>query len=370
MSWAKKILFISPLPPHRGGIPLHSYHLARSLKELHATEVWTPKKLFPNFLYPGESQFENESKLETQLSSLANRSLTKIGILLRLLWLSPNEFQAALLPWWTSYFSLHTITIATIFRLKGVTPSIFCHNVYPHNASSLEKVLSRLVIRQFKKVFVQSQNEHDLVKSFHPKAKCTILNHPPYPSPQPKNRRHVNRSELDFPIKVLFFGFIREYKGVETLLEAAQNLSDDEFHFHFVGESWSDRLGNKIVSASNMHSNITHELSYVSHSALQSIFDSCDVVVLPYTQSTGSGALATAKGMGVPVIISDCIDPGPYFVEGRDGLTFRAHNSSSLIDALRKFSARSSNFAQCWPALDQDAEWTLIAGKIVETIEF
>lgn len=366
---ASRLLFISPVPPHRGGIPLHSYHLARNLKKLHATDVWTPKKLFPNFLYPGESQFENESEQETQRPRFADRSLTKLGILLRLLWLSPNEFQAGLVPWWTSYFTLHTITIATVLRLKGTPPSIFCHNVYPHNVSSLERALSRLVIRQFKKVFVQSQNEYDLVKSFHPKAKCTILSHPPYPSQRPPNRRHYKQAQGTGPIKVLFFGFIREYKGIDTLLEAAQKVSDKEFHFHFVGESWSDSLADEIVSASNKHSNISHELSYVSRSSLLSIFDSSDVVVLPYSQSTGSGALATAKGMGVPVIISDCIDPGPEFTEGRDGNIFPAGDSQRLVSALQQFRENISDFDQCWTEMDHASEWGLVAKRIVDELE-
>jgi glycosyltransferase involved in cell wall biosynthesis len=363
-----KLLIIAPMPPLRGGIPWHSHHLARNLKKLHATAVWTPKKLFPNFLYPGESQFENESEQEAQPPRLPDRSLTKIGILIRLLSLSPNEFQAVLVPWWTSYFSLHTITIATVLRLKGVTPAIFCHNAYPHNASSLEKALSRLVIRQFKKVFVQSQDEYYLVKSFHPKANLTIINHPPYPRQRPPNRRHYKPSENNGPIKVLFFGFIREYKGIDTLLEAAKKVSDGEFHFHFVGESWSDSLTKKIGSASNKHPNITHELSYVSRSALQSVFDSCDVVVLPNSQSTGSGALATAKGMGVPVIISDRIDPGPEFVEGRDGIIFPVGDSPRLLSALQQFRENISDFDQCWVAIDHDKEWDLIAVKIVEEL--
>ena len=364
-----KLLLIAPMPPHRGGIALHSYHLARNLKMLHATEVWTPKKLFPSFLYPGESQFENEAKQEHSLPSLADSHPTKTGAFLRLLTLSGNEFQAVLVPWWTSYFSLHTIAIATILRIKGVTPAIFCHNVYPHNSSSLEKALSRVVIRQFKKVFVQSQKEYDLVKGFHPEGHCTILNHPPYPTQRRPKLRHYKKTETNGPLKVLFFGFIREYKGIDTLLEAAQKVSHDQFHFHFVGESWSDSLSDKIEAASHKHSNITHELSYVKSSSLQSIFDASDVVVLPYSQSTGSGALATAKGMGVPVIISDRTDPGLEFTEGRDGIIFPAGDSPRLVSALQQFRENISDFNQCWRGVDQDTEWGRVATRILHELE-
>ena len=179
-------------------------------KRTSCNQVLYAQKIIPKLFIPGESQFENEAERETRPPGLADQSLTKIGILIRLLVLSPKEFQTVLVPWWTSYFSLHTIAVATVLRLKRVTSAIFCHNVYPHNAPSLEKALSRLVIRQFKKVFVQSRNEYDLVKSFHPKAKCAILSHPPYPSQRPPNTRHYKQSEGNGPIKVLFFGFIRD----------------------------------------------------------------------------------------------------------------------------------------------------------------
>jgi glycosyltransferase involved in cell wall biosynthesis len=135
-----------------------------------------------------------------------------------------------------------------------------------------------------------------------------------------------------------------------------------------VGESWSDSLADKIGSASIKHPNISHELSYVSSSSIQSIFDLCDVVVLPYSQSTGSGALATAKGMGVPVIISDCIDPGPEFTEGRDGIIFPAGDSPRLVSALQQFSDGISDFNHCWSAVDHEKEWGLLSRKIVDKL--
>lgn len=364
-----RLLLIAPMPPLRGGIPLHSHYLAKSLREQHNLELWAPRKLFPNFLYPGGGQFENESEREVQPLGLAHKSLSKIEILIRLLRLSPDEFQAALVPWWTSYFTLHTIAIATVLRLKGVAPAIFCHNVYPHYASSLDKALSRFVVRQFQCVFVQSENEFNLVKSFHPTAKCAILNHPPYPSQPSKNHRNQKESPADGPIRVLFFGFIREYKGIDTLLEAAQQVSRDEFHFHFVGEPWSRSLRGKIGSASENHPHISHDMSYVGTSTLPSIFAWCDVVVLPYSQSTGSGALATAKGMGVPVIISDRIDPGPEFSDGRDGIIFPAGDSARLAGALQQFRKNIADFDQCWLATEHDKGWGILAKRILDTME-
>ena len=363
-----KLLIIAPMPPLRGGIPWHSHHLAKYLKSQQSLEVWSPKKLYPNWLYPGKNQFSNDPRQENYGASSADRRLSQIRILFRLLSISRHDFEAVLVPWWTSYFSVHTLVVALIAKSKGVRTAIFCHNVYPHNGSALGRALSRFVVRRFAHVFVQSQSEFELLKSFYPKARCRILSHPTYPSRREQATKLDRRDWTSGPIRVLFFGFLREYKGIDTLLAASRLVNPEKFHFHFAGEPWSRTLENRIDAAAQKYPNISCDLSYHSELRMLETFDSCDVVVLPYSQSTGSGALATAKGMGVPVIISDRIDPGPEFVEGRDGIIFPVGDSPRLLSALQHFRENISDFDQCWVAMDHDKEWGLIAVKIVEEL--
>jgi glycosyltransferase involved in cell wall biosynthesis len=164
---------------------------------------------------------------------------------------------------------------------------------------------------------------------------------------------------------VLFFGFIRDYKGIETLLEASEKVSRDKFHFHFVGEPWSRNLEMRILSAAEKHQNITQNLSYVSHEKLLQTFASTDILVLPYLKATGSGALATAKGMGAPVIISNAIHPGADFVTGRDGLTFPSGDSAGLASSLEYFRDNRREFVDCWLDLDLSREWSEVSKKLI-----
>ena len=363
-----KVLFIAPLPPLRGGIPRHSYYLSLALKSLVDIEVWTPKKLFPNFLYPGKSQFENDSRLASYALSLADKKLSHMGIFLKLLNSTKQDFQIALLPWWTSYFAIQTLVLVSILKLKGITPAVICHNVVPHNSSRIEAAVSRFLIRKFDIVFVQSQSEFDSVKSLHLTAKCVIVNHPPYPTEHSIGKNRSRRVAKNSPVKVLFFGFIRDYKGIETLLKATERVNKGDFEFNFVGEPWSKNLEEKIRFYSWKNSQITHTLSYVDESIMVKIFDSSDVLVLPYSKATGSGALAIAKGLKIPVVISDSIYPGKEFEEGRDGLIFSSEESASLARTLISFRENQENFINCWAHIDHKAEWESVATKVISAM--
>jgi glycosyltransferase involved in cell wall biosynthesis len=364
----KKILFIAPLPPLEGGIPLHSQYLARSLKKLHPTWVWAPLTSFPDFPYRGKSRFENDSKSETRLSGLAHGGLSKMRILLRIISLEPRSYGAVLIPWWRVRWSIPTAGIAIIMKAKGVPVALFCHDVYPKNARSWERAISRFTIRQFPNIFVQTEAELRLIRSFHPKSVCTILSHPAYPSPRPSVAGNSKQTESSDPLRVLFFGYIREYKGIETLLTAAAQVSSEKFHFHFVGEARDGNVAESIRTASQRQQNITYDLSYVSQSSLAKIFNSSDLLVLPYFKATGSGVLAMAKGMRVPVIISDSVDPGSAFVPGRDGQIFTSGDPTHLASSLEKFRTNRQDFEKSWADVKPDDEWSAMARKLIDNL--
>ena len=364
----KKILFIAPLHSLKGGIPRHSQYLARSLKRLHATEVWDPLKLSPDIVCRGKSRIDNDSKSETRLPGLADVGLSGMRIFLRLISLSPKEYQAVLIPWWRVRWSIPTTALAIIMKAKGVPVALFCHDVYPHDGRSWERALSRFTIRQFTSIFVQTEAEFGLIRSFHPKSVCTILSHPAYPSPRPSVLGNSKPPESSDPLKVLFFGYIREYKGIETLLTAAAQVSSEKFHFHFVGKARDRDVAESIRTASQRQQNITYDLSYVSQSSLAKIFDASDLVVLPYSKATGSGVLAMTKGMRVPVIISDSVDPGSAFVPGRDGQIFTSGDSAHLASSLEEFRTNREDFENCWADVKPDDEWSAMARKLIDNL--
>ena len=72
--------------------------------------------------------------------------------------------------------------------------------------------------------------------------------------------------------------------------------------------------------------------------------------------------------MCVPVIISDCIDPGPEFTEGRDGIIFPTGDSPRLVSALQQFRENISDFNHCWSAVDHEKEWGSLSRKIVDKL--
>ena len=361
-------LFIAPMPPHRGGIPLHSYHLARNLKEIHVVEVWTPTKLFPAFLYPGRNQFDWSSPEASLSAAIVDKNISFLSMALKLLRTKQNGFSAVLLPWWTTYFSLHMLAGSLLLKFRGIKSGVFCHNVFPHNANKFEQNLAKFVLRRFKLLYVQTAEEHDLLKSFHPSAKVEIVSQPAYPVTQSTQLKTRPKGKLFERVKVLFFGFVRDYKGVDVFLNSAVSLPENLFEFHVAGEVWDDAIGDEIQALCQLQGNLTSNLEFVGEETMVHLFSTYDVLVLPYKKATGSAVLSKAKGFGMPAIISTAVDPGIGFVAGRDGLIFDAMDKDGLNNALLSFSDTMSDFSSCWTRDDGIYTWgdlaTLIGNRL------
>jgi glycosyltransferase involved in cell wall biosynthesis len=154
----------------------------------------------------------------------------------------------------------------------------------------------------------------------------------------------VNKRKIEYDksrTRLLFFGFIRPYKGITTLLDALK-ISDQiaKFELHIVGECWDDVLRLAIDEMVNdPDSNISANLNFVSDEVAAELFSWTDFVMLPYLSATGSGVLSQAISYRKPVIAS-AMDPfGSTIRESLDGYLHETGSAAKLaacLDALAK----------------------------------
>ena len=367
-----KLLILAPMPPLRGGIPLHSYYLTASLKQIVETDVWGPKKLFPTFIYPGKSQYDYSStaRIGAQDSNQTSQSWT--ALVLGLIKLPRGAYSHAIIPWWTSYFSLHTIIGGLLLRFRGVRPVLFCHNVLPHERSSLQNTLSRLVLRVFGFSFVQSAREQQLALSINPKLKTSILEHPAYPGnaigDTSEPREMWFGTNGNGKIRLAMVGLLRDYKGVDLILEALVNIAPEHFEIILAGEIWGADLEQKILKAERVHPHLRVRLRYLQQSELDALIAECDALLLPYLSATGSGVLSLAKGARVPVIMSDAIMPGLDFAPGTDGIVFKSGDPRALVEAIKEFRIKKPNFDNAWTSSSAEDQWAQLAEALVHSL--
>jgi len=340
-------LVFGPVPPFRGGVARHTELLATELSRFSSVTVISDVRLYSNWLYPGASQFlpnetgilaRGSSQLRVKVQSLLRSLLTCLSI--------PNRKKTrVILIWWTPALFHKFVLRRFILWIKRADTVIFCHNVELHEPSVIQQVLSRVALFRVRKVVVQSEDELAKIMRMSPRSNAFVFPHPPFPAaPTPGMSDSVNKRKIEYDksrTRLLFFGFIRPYKGITTLLDALK-ISDQiaKFELHIVGECWDDVLRLAIDEMVNdPDSNISANLNFVSDEVAAELFSWTDFVMLPYLSATGSGVLSQAISYRKPVIAS-AVDPfGSTIRESLDGYLHETGSAAKLaacLDALVK----------------------------------
>ena len=124
-----------------------------------------------------------------------------------------------IVPWWTIYWAPCFWYLACRCRRAGIKVRFLCHNVGDHETAAWKLALTRAVLRQGDSFIVQAVEEERRLRSLLPNADVTVHPHPIYdqfPNPDP-TARLARRGDLE----LLFYGFVRPYKGLDLLIEGS-----------------------------------------------------------------------------------------------------------------------------------------------------
>jgi len=193
-----------------------------------------------------------------------------------------------------------------------------------------------------------------------------IVPHPIYHMfPSKTIEQNIVRKRLgvpeDKPI-LLFFGFIRSYKGLDILLEALKLLNDEkrEVHLLVAGEFWDNRKTyDNLINRLNLGSFVHIFSQYIPDDEVWQFFNAADVFVAPYTGGTQSGALKAAIGFGLPAVVTDVITDDIVLMFPKMCFVSPANNAELLAESIRHalnapkldISEISPYFNQSWDYL-------------------
>ncbi len=337
-----KLAFLSPTYPYRGGIARYGSYLLGTLQQRHECLGIGFKKLYPPLLFPGKGELELG-----QLPAAGSEAQPMLHYARPSTWRRAfheiKEFSpdCVLLTWWVSFWAPHMGWMAS--RLAPSFPVFFlCHNVLPHEARFFDPALTRWALKRGRGFIVHSDENRRQLSEWFPRARVIRAEHPVYFSDANfALSREEARERLGVSGRMLlFFGFVRPYKGLDIAIEALARLGPDlkDIMLWVTGEFWEgeERYRN-LVEKHKLQNRVRIESGYLSDADLAQRICACDGVVLPYRAATGSGALATAYAFNRPVIAtcSGCL--ANMVVHGESGLLCEPGSVSSLAEAIIEF---------------------------------
>lgn len=305
-----KIAILSTFYPYRGGIAQFNAALYREFELAHDVRAFTFTRQYPDALFPGKSQYVGDDDTATDRIP-AERTLDTVNPLSYYRTAAKiNKFAPDLLltKFWMPFFAPSLGKVARLVRKRGAKHISILDNVIPHERRPGDLALTRYFLRSCDASIVMSDAvERDLL-SLAPGARFERHIHPLYSHFGQKMSREEARKNLNIPIDkkvLLFFGFIRGYKGLDVLLDALA-LLPEEYYVIVAGENYgSFDEYDKQIDRLNLRDRICLKVGYVPDADAALYFSAADVCALPYKSATQSGIVGISYQFDLPVIATD-----------------------------------------------------------------
>lgn len=343
-----RIAIVGPFPPFRGGISDLNSALAYQLSKNHDVRAYNFTTQYPKVLFPGKTQF----KIGDAAQDFENiRCLSSIN---PLTWKKTadkiiiNKPDLVLFRYWMPFFSPAFYAVAKRIRKRSNTKIIaMCDNIIPHEKRALDQQLTKRFFEQMDAFIVLSKKVEAELLSFIPDAHYKFSPHPIYSIFGEAPSRDQARELLNISTKkvLMFFGLIREYKGLDILIHAMGKLNKviDDYTLMIVGECYEDEKKYiDMIEQNGIQNNVYTHFSFVSDEDVGTYFSASDVVVLPYKTASQSGIVQIAYHFDTPVIVSNVGGLPEIVDEGKTGYSVNP-DPDSFAEAIQSFFASEDN---------------------------
>ncbi len=367
-----KIAYLSTFYPFRGGIAQFNAALYRVFEKKHDISAFTFTRQYPNFLFPGTSQMVGEGDTADKIQSIRAldtiNPLTYGGTGRKILKFGPDMM---LTKFWMPFFGPSLGRVAKLLLKKGVINISILDNVIPHEKRPGDMAFTKYFLNNNHGFVVMSEAVKQALLSLKPGARYLYHPHPLYDHFGKKTGRGEALKKFGIPGNcklLLFFGFIRDYKGLDLLLEAMKELPED-YRLIIAGEVYGkfDKY-DRMISDLGLESRVTSLVRYISDDEVPAIFSAADACVLPYKSATQSGIVGIAYHFGLPVIATD-VGGLREMIEPYDtGMMIEKPEAPAIRDTITKYFTPGlrEKFIDNIRAYKEKYNWQSLADGIID----
>ena len=370
-----RFALVGPSAPLRGGIAQYHDRLAAALAaQGHDVRRISYRRLYPRLFFPGRTQYEADASRPTPSAALAppEALLDSLGPRSwRAVAARAADADAAVVQWWHPFFAPALTAVTALLRRRGVPTIYVCHNLEPHEPMPGGARLSALALGRAAAYVAQSAADATRLRARFPGRPITLLLPP---AEAPPACAHASATACaralglpDAARRLLFFGYVREYKGLPTLIEALASTPPDvqlvvagEIYHHDAG--WYRALAER----TGVGSRVIVLDRFLASRDVACCFAASDLVVLPYwaasqsavvplAMACGRGVVATAVG-GLPDLVRD----------GETGLLVPPRDAPALAAAIDAALVRAPALGRAAAAAARARDWPAAAAAIAD----
>lgn len=366
-----RITVVGPMPPYRGGIAHFTTSLMRTLAfRGHRVLGINFRRQYPGLLFPGKTQYEDHDialdvPVQRTLDSIAPWSWFDTGRRIRA-W----RPQAVVYAHWMPFFAPAYGSVLRTCGRGGIRHLGLVHNAIPHEPRPGDRVLNRWFLRACDGHLVLSEEVERDLRRLGFLGPIARGRHPVYDLFGERIDRNEARRRLGLDADaqiVLFFGYVRPYKGLDLLIEAFSRARTPGRQLLVVGEFYEgEEAARRQIAALGLSGRVRLHPEYVPSEEVGLWFGASDLVVQPYRTATQSGVAQVAFHFGRPLIVTDVGGLAEIVPDGEAGLVVPPEDPAALAAAIDRFFEEGLG-----PRLEQGVErlrardsWAALAEKL------
>jgi len=353
----KKTILIGPAYPYRGGNALFVTHTYESLKNSFEIKIFNYKLLYPSFLFPGTTQFDMSTEQVFKVpSQRVVNSINPFNWFRVAHMLKKENADLVVFDWWHPFFGFCHGTISFLIRKKYKNKILFItENVVSHEGNFIDIFLSNIGLKFASKFLALSGIVEKDVQKYSRGKKVYRSELPVYDCYQQSENPDMKKLKIeigfeDNSLVLLFFGYVRKYKGLDILIEAFPKIlaSNPEARLLIVGEFYDDpKVYFELIKKLNIEDKVKVINQFVSNEEVAKYYQVADVVLLPYRSATQSGILNVAYGFEKPVVVTDVGGLAEFVDEGKTGFVVTPNSPDAIAEGVQKFidARNKANFS-------------------------
>lgn len=369
---SKKVIIIGPAHPLRGGLASFDERLARQFQDQgFDTTIYTFSLQYPNFLFPGTTQYSSEPaptdiKIKVCINSMNPLNWLKVGAELKKL-----QPDIIVVRYWLPVMGPCLGTILRLVKGNRFTKVIcIADNVIPHEKRPGDTPFTKYFFKPIDAFVTMSEKVLKDLSTFTSKPAQQIV-HPLYDNFGEAIDKKAARQQLGLPLDapiILFFGFIRNYKGLDILLRSMQILKSQMPNLKLLvaGEFYEDRKPyDDLIAELGIEEQLLLRTDFINDSEVRFYLSAADFVIQPYRNATQSGVTPLAYHFEKPMLVTNVGGLPSLVPDGKVGVISEP-NAAAIAEKIQElYTLGEDHFLPHLRSEKKKYSWQILADTII-----